>query len=279
VDGEMPRMLIFFSKVAYKPQMTLEQARRGFDFRSAIEEAINPDNAVSRYNRTWRVSQPTYIEKFFVGKLGFMSSATETRTYYDESKKDFIEQPVDSRQGHYVQWAIDTSTQIIAFESKPPDIKYQSFIGAFKGLLDERSDIGLTIENILESAQFFEWVGEVDRITKFTASLRAPNPDYVSRTKIVQELLEDTNADSAKVEINKAKGSEESLNTEKTIRDLVEYGEQGYSTIVARGLKKGRSKLFDSKRRMPVERVDISGPISVDKIWHYIINELKKFQK
>jgi hypothetical protein len=92
-------------------------------------------------------------------------------------------------------------------------------------------------------------------------------------------LLEDTNADSAKVELSKEKGSDQSLNTQKTIRKFVEYGEEGYSTIVAIGLKDGRSKKFDSKNKMPVERVDISIPISVEKIWDYIIEELKKYKK
>jgi len=138
----MPRLLIFFGKVAYKPQMTLWQAH-GVRFTEDIKEVVNPDTPISRYGRTWRVSQPVHKDNFFVGKLGFMSSATETKTFYDEKRKDFVEQPVDTRQGHYVQWAIDLSTQMIAFEAKPPDIKYQSFIGAFGGLLDERPDIGL----------------------------------------------------------------------------------------------------------------------------------------
>jgi hypothetical protein len=128
-------MLIFFSKVALRAQMTLKQAEPSFSFSSAIKEAINPDKTVFRYDRKWRVSQPIYKANFFVGKLGFMSSATETKTYYDEKLKDFVEQAVDFRQGHYVQWAIDLSTQIMAFETKPPDIKYQSFIGAFSKLL------------------------------------------------------------------------------------------------------------------------------------------------
>ena len=271
----MARLLIFFGKVAYKPQMTLAQAR-GVRFTDNIKEVVNPDIHISRYGRTWRVSQPIYRDESFVGKLGYMSSTTEKKTYYDEERRDFIEQPVDTKQGHYVQWAIDLSTQMIAFEAKPPDIKYQSFIGAFGGLLNERPDIGLTIERIMQPDKFFEWTKQVDRITKFTAHLRTPNPDFASRPRIIQALLEDTNADSAKVEINKNKESGETLNTKKTIRDLVEYGEEGYSTIIAHGFKKGSPKIFDSKRRIPIERIDVPLSIGVEAIWDYIIRELKK---
>ena len=271
----MARLLIFFGKVAYKPQRTLFQAL-GAKFIDDIKEVVNPDTPISRYGRTWRVSQPVCKDKFFMGKLGFMSSATETKTYYDEKQKDFIEQPVDTKQGYYIQWVIDLSTQMIAFEAKPPDIKYQSFIGAFGSLLNERPDIGLTIEGIVQSARFFEWATQVDRITKFTAHLRPPNPDFASRPRFIRELLEDTNADSAKVELSKNKESSETLNTQKTIRDLVKYGEDGYSTISAHGFRNESPTTFDSKREMPIEQIDVPPPTSVDKIWDYIIEALKK---
>lgn len=274
----MPQMLVFFSRVAYKPQLTLDRGLYQRGFADDVQKAINPDLTVTRYGRKWRLSLPKTIdETFTVGKLGFVSSTTETRTDYDEDRKDFIEQLMDSRQGHYVQWAIDLSTQMVAFETKPPDIKFQSFIGAFKGLLDESPEIGLTLEQILESAKFFEWAERIDRIIKFTASIRAPNPDFESRTQIVRELLEETNAVYAKVELR----SDQTLNTENTIHDLVEYGEDGYSTIVAHGEEKGQQRIFDSRRKVAAERVDIpiSVTLNVDTIWTRIINALRKFHR
>jgi hypothetical protein len=257
--------------------MTMSQFLTHFD--QNIKEALNPDTTVSRYGRTWRLSQPIILEdSFFVGKLGFISSGVEKRTYYDEEKKDFIEQPVDSKQVNFTRWVIDLSTHLIAFETKPPDIKYQSFIGALKGILDKRSDIGLTIENIIESAQFFQWVKDIEIVTKFSANLRAPNPNYENRPKFIQELLRDTNADFAKLEVSKEKGSLQTLDTDKTIREVVTYGEEGYATIVAHGLKNGEQKRYDSKRKIPEQRIDIPVSATADKIWHYIIEALRKFK-
>lgn len=248
-------------------------------FDQNIREVLNPDTTVSRYGRTWRLSQPIVFEdNFFVGKLGFISSGVEKRTDYDEEKKDFIEQPVDSRQVNFSRWAIDLSTHLIAFETKPPDIKYQSFIGAMKGILDKRPDIGLTIESIIESEKFYQWVEEIEIVTKFSANLRAPNPNYEGRPKFIQKLLEDTNADFAKVEVSKEKGSLETLDTDKTIREVVIYGEEGYATIVAHGLKDGDQKLYDSRRKVHIERIDIPVSATADKIWHYIIEALRKFK-
>ena len=271
----MPRMLVYFSIITHKPQRTLFQ--RSFDM--DIREVINPDKGVSRYGRTWRFSKPKTHNGFLVGKIGFTSSGMEKRVDYDEEIKDFIEHTVDSRQSTFVFWVVDLSKQILGFETKPPDIRYQSFKGAFEGFLDERSDIGLTLEDIVETSQFVEWVKTVDRVIKFTANLRAPNPNFSKHPKIIRELLEDTNAERARLELVKANDSTDSLDTEKTIKDMVKYGEDGYSSIVARGEKGEQMRIFDSRKRVPVERMNIPDRIDDDGKWNFIIRALRNFAK
>lgn len=271
----MPQMLVYFSIVTYKPQRTLFQ--RSFD--KDIQEVLNPDTRISRYGRTWRFSKPKISNGFLVGKLGFTSAGTEKRADYDEQIKDFIEQTVSSKQSSFVFWAIDLSKQILAFETKPPDIKYQSFRGAFEYILNERSDIGLEVEDIVETSKFIEWVKKVDRVTKFTANLRAPNPDFSKHPKVIQALLEDTNADRVRLEFVKLKESTESLDTEKTIKEIVKYGEDGYSSIVARGEEKEQVRIFDSKKRVPIERMNIPEGIDDNAKWDFIIRALRKFIK
>jgi len=273
----MPQASIYFSKIVSKPQMTIYQVLDRFN--DNLREALSPDIRVTRYSRTWRLSQPKiYEENFFVGKLGFISSGIEKRTDYDEETKDFIEHPVDSRQVNFARWALDLSTHIIAFETKPPDIKYQSFIGALKGILDLSPYVGFTLENFVESAKFYQWVKGIEIVTKFNANLRAPNPNYENRPKFIQKLLRDTDADLAKIEVSKEKGSLQSLDTSKTINEVVTYGEEGYATIVAHGLRRGEQKLYDSKRKIPVERIDIPVSATTDRIWHFIIEALRKFK-
>lgn len=273
----MPRLSVSFAKIAYSPQLTLKQAFARHSFADDLKTAIDPDLTVTRYSRTWRFSQPKSVgRKFLVGKLGFVSPMTETKTDYDEDRKDFIERSVDTRQGHYVQWAIDMSTQMVAFVDKPPDIRFQSFFGAFSSLLFERPDSGLMLEKILESEKFFSWASKLDRISRFRANIRAPNPDFASRPQIIVALLQDTNADHAKVELR----SNGSLDTEKTIHDLVEYGEDGYSTIVAYGEKRGQQKKFSSGRQISSRRLNI--PLRVmsdaDAVWGRIIDALREFR-
>ncbi len=271
----MPQMLVYFSIITHKPQRTLFQ--RSFDI--DIQDVISPDESVLRYGRTWRFSRPKTHNGCLVGKLGFTSSGTERRADYDEQIKDFIEHTVDAKQSTFVFWAIDLSKQVLAFETKPPDIKYQSFKGALEGFLEKRSDIGLTVEDIVETSKFVAWVKNVERVISFTANLRTPNPDFSKHPKFIQEILGDTNADRARLELLKLSDSTDSLNTEKTIKDVVKYGEEGYSSIVARGEKGEQLKVYDSRKRVPLERMSIPQEISDDSKWNLIIKALRKFVK
>ena len=272
----MPQMSVHFSVVTYKPQRTLFQ--RSFD--KDIQEVIDPDTMVSRYGRTWRFSKPKMKNGYLVGKLGFIAPGTEKKADYDEEIKDFIEQTVNSKQATFVFWVTDLTKQILAFETKPPDIKYQSFKGAFQGILNERSDISLTLEGIAETSQFLEWVEKtVDRVTKFTANLRTPNPDYSKHPKIIRELLEDTNADRVRLELSKLKESTDSLDTDKTIKQIVKYGEDGYSSIIARGERGKKLKIFDSRKKVPMEQIEIPEGIDDNAKWDFIIEALRNFVK
>lgn len=277
-EKDMPQILVHFCKVIYKPQRTIAQAIEKYD--KNLEVSINPEITTTRYNKIWRFSLPQLHNKsFLIGKLGYTAIGVEKKTYYDEIKKDFIEQAVDSRLVSYSRWAIHLPTQLMAFEVKPNDIRYTAFINAFKDILDNSSDIGLTIEHMVQSAKFYEWANEIDKITRFAAHLRRPNPRFVKRTDALEVLLEKPNADSATVIINKSKESEDSLNLEDTIHDLVEYGEEGYSTITARGFKSGAPKQFDSRKETPSERIDIPPETPSDKIFGYIIEALRKFKR
>ncbi|MDP4280388.1 MAG: hypothetical protein QQM50_07600 [Dehalococcoides mccartyi] len=265
---------VYFCKLAYIPQMTLFQPYPVENFEDAIRDIISPDKSINRYGRTWRFSLPRNFDGFLAGKLGFVSVGIEKKTNYDEQAMDFTEEIVDARQSNYVYWILDLHTHILTFETKTPDIRYQSFRGAFEGFLDYTN--GMEIEDLVESTQFNDWSKSVDSILTFTANLRAPNPDYSKHPKLVGQILENTNADKAKIVLKKAKGYG-SLKIESTIQDLVKYGESGYSTISACGEKDGRTKIFDSKKRIPVEKIGEPLPKDDNSIWKILISAYNKF--
>ena len=231
----MPQMMLCYCRVARKPQRTLFQR----DLESDIKEVINPEEkTVERYGRPWRFSQPKIKNNYLFGKLGYIASGMETKPFYDEERHDFIQQTIDTPQTKFVFWVFDLLKQILAFEIKPPDIKYQSFRGAFNGFLLKRPELGLVIEDFLETSRFKAWAEEVERVTLFKATLRLPNPNWSKVPKIIQDIIRKTKADKGKIELNKDKDSIDSLNINETIiEDAVAYGEHGYSDIYARGEK------------------------------------------
>jgi len=136
------------------------------------------------------------------------------------------------------------------------------------------------LEGIAETSQFVEWVEKtVDRVTKFTAYLRTPNPDFSKHPKFISELLGDTNADRARLDLTKLKESTDSLDTNKTIKQIVKYQEDGYSSIIARGEKGKRLKIFDSRKKVPMERMDVPEGLDDDAKWNFIIEALRNFAK
>lgn len=271
----MPQMLVYFCKVTYKLQRTIFQQSYEID----IQEVINPKNIINRYERDWRFSKPKIKGEYLMGKFGFVQEGKETKGDYDEEKQDFIQRTIDSRQTTWVLYVIDFRSHILAFEAKPPLIYYQSFKGAFEKNLDTNyPQFNFMVEGFVQTSRFVAWVKEeVDKVTSFTANLRARNPNYSRDPLFIQELMGKTNADRARLELSKLKDSTDSLNTDTAINDVVKYGEEGYSSIVARGKKGEQVKIFDSSKRTPSQRIEVPKDINDESKWKTIKDALRKF--
>lgn len=271
----MLQMLVYFCKVTYKLQRTIFQQSYEID----IQEVINPKNIINRYERDWRFSKPKIKGEYLMGKFGFVQQGKETKGDYDEEKQDFIQRTIDSRQTTWVLYVIDFRSHILAFEAKPPLIYYQSFKGAFEKNLDTNyPQLNFMVEGFVQTSRFVAWVKEeVDKVTSFTANLRARNPNYSRDPLFIQELMGKTNADRARLELSKLKDSTDSLNTDTAINDVVKYGEEGYSSIVARGKKGEQVKIFDSSKKTPSQRIEVPKDINDESKWKTIKDALRKF--
>ena len=83
----MHQVSVYFSLIVHRPQRTLYQVSPEYDFGKAIQEVINPDESVSRYDRLWRFSKPKILDAYLAGKLGYLSAGTERKSDYDEGKR------------------------------------------------------------------------------------------------------------------------------------------------------------------------------------------------
>lgn len=273
---EMPQMTVCFCKLSRVQQMQGALIPR--DFKTDIQAIINPDVPEERYNRVWRFSQPQVTDGYLVGKLGYITSGVETKPYYDELKHDFIQQTYEVPETKFVLWVIDLAQQYMAFEIKPPDIRYLSFKGAFEKFLQRLPKIGIEIGDLVEEAKFKAWASDVERVTLFKAVLRVPNPHWADHPERIQDYLGNTHADKAKIELIKLKDSTDSLITDNTIiEDAVKYGENGFSDYYAVGEKGKQPEYFDSRKIAPTDHVTIAKNANEDTKLKLITEMLVKF--
>ena len=112
--------LMRINRNADLPLLELEQ--RSFEL--DILQALNPRLTATRYGRTWRLSRPQSSEEepFIWGKLGFEGAErTDSEVIYDEASQDFITSSTRRGSGSFSYFVVDTETQYLIFEEKPPE--------------------------------------------------------------------------------------------------------------------------------------------------------------
>ncbi len=145
-------------------------------------------------------------------------------------------------------------------------------------LLESHNVMRLTVELLVDSKSFHEWESNVSQLIEFKAVLRPPNPDFGKfRERELFPLLSQTNADSVTIDARKAKDSEGSLNVDGTIlQDFIEYGEIGYSTITAVGLRGSSRVRYDSRARPVADRITPQEPLSKEALWELLKRVLRQ---
>src|SRR5450759_1630667 len=200
----MPRRTVFFAKVTREPQRRLMGR---VEFYDDLLLALDPDKKVSRYGRRWRFSRPVGTDReFILGKLGFTHEGEEERTEYDETSKDFVTALALAEETFFSHFAIDASSEVIAFEQRGTLIRRQSFVGAFQGLLGE-SGLVATVESLGDPASLAEWAVTVERVTRLHALVKNPNPGWVEDAGALRELVLQTDAESLDVTVKASQGA------------------------------------------------------------------------
>jgi hypothetical protein len=258
-----------FTRVVRKPQGSLLMGQ----FDDDVQKAIQPDDTITRYNRTWRFSRPQRLDGFLVGKLGFVREAEAMHTYYDEQRKDFVQVATAEQRVQYSHWALQLEEQLLVFLKRAGDIDVQSFVGAFRALLDRHPDQALTVEFIVEPATFFEWAKTVQRVVRFHATVRPPNPHWTDRTDRIRELIERTNADQVTLDATTAHEKTNGLHVDGTIlEDIVEYQSEGYSAVRAEGFSGSAHRTYDSKRKVETRKFDAAPSPDDTDLWQHLID-------
>jgi|GEM_PF-3661369 len=204
---------------------------------------LDPSTKVERYRRVWRVSRLEDAEGFLCGKLGFSRRRQTEETFYDETRADFVTFEHDSSEGsvsHFVLYfpAERPGEAVLAFEEQPPDIRRQSFIGAFTKFLSD-AHAGYEVQPIRREIEFTSWLEEMQRVTEFSGSFTPPNPRWRPRTEQVQTIVEETKADKLRLTAKVDKGGESLDVADSILGGIVEHSKWGYGEFSAKGERDG----------------------------------------
>jgi len=243
-------------------------------FSEEAEALFNPDLIKERYGRQWRLSKPTIQDGHLFGKLGFEHRAPSSHVKYDTDMHDFIEIASPLEQGNFVMFVIDLNSRIIAFEERRPDIRVQSFIGALTGIL---SQAGSTwdLDLLADEMSFDQWIRDVDRITKFRATILQPNPSPRRRAAEIRDLISEPNADRLSVEAVADEQRTEGLSVEGTLLGAVaEHAADGNGSFKASGFKQAARTFFDSTRKSITRALSLPSDSSTEALNSLISEKL-----
>ena len=241
-----------------------------------LKRVLDPRRKVERYRRVWRLSKLDYCDNFLCGKLGFSKRKLAEETFYDEKESDFVTLERDSSEGAVSCFVLlipnDWQDEaLLAFEERPPDIYRQSFIGAFSRFLT-----GYDIDEIKRDIDFVPWLEEMDHITEFAGSFRRPNPRWQPRTEQVKMIIDQTLADSVKLEA-KVERPGQSLNIEESILGgIVEHSKRGYGDYRAKGLRGGSKFNYYHGKSEVIEEIIENPSDTVREIFNKLIEIVRK---
>lgn len=153
-----------------------------------IRESWAPGATITRYGRTWHLTQMhTPAPGLVSGEIGFVSGAQVSSVFFDEKTREFVSNDVST--GTRVPFVVDVETGALAYQLYPGLVRENSFTGALEGLLNTQSIYFLTVVSSTEIMTWSEWRERVDKITAFEIRLDRPNPHY-DDDQLIEDAIE-----------------------------------------------------------------------------------------
>jgi hypothetical protein len=262
---------VYFAKITRGPQTG------AFDrsFADDIFEVLDPRHHATRYGRRWRVSRPRLEDGFVVGKDGFVRTSPTPETRYDEELEDFVTDEAMANEGSFSMFAIDTATEIMAFEERLPAIRRQSFLGAFKGLLNH-ADFRASVTVLPDPTEFGEFVRSVDRLQRIRAVVFAPNPQYKQGAKNFEEIIDSANAQRA--EVVAVARPDESLNPDADWVQgaLDQISSDGKGTLKASGIRNGHKSVWSLGAKLLIDVITEDDAQSPEGVWEWLKGKIRE---
>ena len=267
----MAERTIYFAKITRQPQRRLFDT----DFHHDLLAALIPAQHVTRYHRDWRFSRPTEIgTDFITGKLGFVRRAPTAATTYDDAIQDFVTTQALADEGSFTMYAVDTNREVVAFEDRPPDIRRQSFVGAFRALLDE-NDFPAAVEPLTDPNDFDRWAASVDRVVRVRAVVHSPNPEWHAGAELVRRIVQESAAERA--EVVAVARPDTGLDARAPWIDgaLQQVAEHGQGKVSATGVARGIKTTWESWTRLRTSTIHENETTTPQQVWEWLLSKLR----
>lgn len=260
---------VYFAKIARQPRLFDR------DFARDVTAALDPRHTVTRYGRTWRFSRTVTLEAGHVaGKLGFVRTSQAAETTYDEETQDFVTTVGVANEGSFSMFVIDPRREIIAFEERPPDIRLQSFLGAFRALLVE-ADFPASVELLRDQSGFREWARTVDRVIRVRAVIHTPNPGWNEDAGAFREVVEQANAERAEVVAVADEDASLDPDAQWIQGALRQIAEQGHGKLTADGLAAEAKQRWESGTQLQTATIRDEDATSPEGVWAWLTRRVR----
>jgi hypothetical protein len=265
----------------YFAKITRNQAGM-FDrpFAQDLVAAIDPhnkqpeDKEVRRYRKLWRLSRPKSEDGFITCKLGYVRTSPTAQTRYDEQLEDFVTDEELANEGSFAMFVVDEVREIMAFEERLPDIKFQAFVGAFRLLL-HKNDLRWSVVLLPDPTEFDEFVRSVDSIQRIRAVVHKPNPGFLQDAKNFEDVITQSHAERAEVVAVAPRGGTLDPGAQWVKGALAQISEQGRGALSATGSDHGhrRTWKFGTRLQVAVISDDADTP---ESIWDWMVKQVRE---
>ena len=197
---------------------------------------------------------------FVTGKLGWHPREPEVVPSWSDELKDWpatLSTPSES----LMPFAYDGATRVLGVvhdrKSAP-----KSIAAVFEQILDENErklphrTTEWSVEPILDSEEFIEWLGSVDIVESVAFTAKLPNPEPTSAFEDLTKRMENTHATEYKARLKTSR--EEGLQhvqEDPEFSQAISMGQQGFAELEGRGRRGNRKSVYRQGEKVAWETI------------------------
>jgi hypothetical protein len=180
-----------------------------------------------------------------------------------------------ANEGSFSMFVIDPAREILSFEERPPDIRLQSFLGAFKALLAE-ADFPASVDLLRDQSGFMEWAATVDRLVRVRAVVYSPNPGWNEDAGAFRQFVEQANAERAEVVAVAPEDGTLEPDAQWIRGALGQIAEQGHGKLTAAGLTGDAKQRWVSGTRLQTTVIGDEDAATPEGVWAWLVRKLRE---